>query len=117
MTGPKVGDRIRTTYTYEGVVDKVNTDGGVSFSDDDGYNYWSPGEDECTLEILERAKPVVTNGDVARAKGWPDQSGIRFAINGEWKDRSGMRQWDNLVEPIESGCYELLLRDGKPVAQ
>ncbi len=106
---PKVGDRVRYSYHYEGVVTKVE-------------NEWVHiGEESChriepqpkgwrtqTLEILERAKPVWQNGDVALEAD--------CTIPVIWCADQGRFNWPSGVKNMGNwDTFKLILRNGKPV--
>lgn len=113
---PKVGDRVRVTDTWEGVVTDVAKNGTEFFIDGNisiRKNFGSPLRQ---VEILERAKPVWQDGDVARnvADYGLDPTGLRFLLGGNWHSPTGTRQMGG-VEAADRLGYVLYMRDGKLV--
>lgn len=110
----KVGDRIRQTSVFEGVVTSVDVD-FVTIQDDSPNAFInllakSSRRKEITTEILERAKPVWQDGDVAVFRG-----NTRHRLGGTWFSANGNVQTSDDTTADWFG-YKLILRDGKPVS-
>lgn len=108
QNSPNIGDRVRCkhTRTYEGVVTKVTNNGFYAdICGESGY-FDQPNYD---VEILERAKPVWRDGDVARNPDLTGSQALRFRSDGRWYT------WSGLTPAVMQDEYVLVMRDGRSV--
>ena len=107
---PRVGDKVRVTYTHEGEVSEVLEQ--IFRMEPCSYHEYVTDSRYYTanIEILERAKPKWQDGDVAECM----EVGLRFRLGGKWYNQHGK------VETTDDSTanyfdYKLIMRDGKPV--